>query len=168
MKKLTFIVILLLLFSLGSNGQSQEKAYALLLMNFARNIQWPAQHIGSSFTIGVMGYPPLLSEMQILTQSKSIAGKQIILKEIDISADATDCEILFLPAFKSKKLPEIIKSVGNSSILIVTNTIQLNQGSGVNFTLKDGKLEYQISSKNTEARGLKVPSSIKNMGTVID
>jgi hypothetical protein len=169
MKNTTVLTLFLLLFvSHWGYSQSQEKAYALLLMNFARNIQWPPNNIGSAFTIGVMGYPPLMSEMQTLSQSKLIGGKQIILKEINSPADAVDCEIVFLPAFKSKKLPEILKTVGTSNTLIVTNTFQLTSGSGINFVLKDGKLAYQISSKTVEARGLKVPASVKNLGEMVN
>lgn len=168
MKNTITVALFFLLLTNFGYGQSQEKAYALLIMNFAKNIQWPSQHIGTTFTIGVMGYPPLISEMQILSQAKLIGGKQIILKEINSPADAVDCEILFVPAFKSKKLPEILRTIGTSSTLIVTNAFQLNPGSGINFLLKDGKLAFQISSKTIEARGLKVPLSIKNMGTVVN
>lgn len=152
-----------------AKSQSQEKLYAVMILNFAQNIQWPAGSIGDKFTIGILAYSPLATEIKSSTTQKKIAGRTIEVKEIYTPQDAQGCEIIFIPSFKSKKLPAFLTVLNHDATLIITNMFNLaRQGSGINFLLKNGSLAYELNRKSVEARGMKVSSRIVSMGTLVE
>ena len=150
-------------------AQSQEKSFSLLILNFAKNIQWPQYSRDDSFTIGVYNYEPLLSELQKSSAHQRIGSRKIILKEVRYPEEATGCDLLFIPAFKSRSIPEVKKITDHSTTLLVTNTFQNNTlGSNINIILKDGKLTYEIYQASLEGKRLKTSASVRNMGIIIN
>jgi hypothetical protein len=167
--KIVLSVVTLLMLATNSHGQSQEKNYATLILNFSRGMVWPATAGSEKFVIGVMEYPPLAAELMNAVQSLKLGTRQIQVKELRTADEANTCQILFIPAYKAKSLPVILDRLGSKPTLIVTNKFDLaRKGSGVNFVLVDGKLQYEINAKSIEARGLKISASIKGMGIEVN
>jgi hypothetical protein len=171
-QQMKFILLTLIMFGLPSNdgmAQSQEKNYATLILNFSRGIVWPSGNSEGNFVIGVFEYPPLATELILATSNIKINNRKIVVKEFNSIDEVQGCNILFVPAFKAKALTNILTEVGSEPVLIVTNKFDLaRRGSGVNFTLVDGKLKYEINSKSIEARGLKISAGIKGMGIEVN
>jgi hypothetical protein len=162
------LLFLFLTIVLSASAQSQEKIYSLLIMNFAKGIQWPGGS-GNKFVIGVLEYPPLVAELKNATASASINGRNIEIKEFDRAENVEHCQILFIPAYKSKNLPLVLNKFPNDPTLIVSNKMDFaRQGGGINFVLMDGKLKYEINCKSIEKRGMKVSSNVKGMGIVLE
>jgi hypothetical protein len=69
------VFVLMTLFLLNglpsSYGQSQEKIYSLFLLNFAKGIDWPDGMTGN-FVIDVLSYPPLLTELNLISGNTRI------------------------------------------------------------------------------------------------
>jgi hypothetical protein len=150
-------------------AQSQEKIYSLLIMNFAKGIQWPGINHGGKFTIGILEYPPLAAELKNSSQNININGSDIEVKEFDRAEDMQDCNILFIPAYKAKKLPVVLNRFPSEPTLIVSNNMDFaRKGGGINFILVNGKLKYEINCKAIEKRGMKISSNVKNMGIVLE
>jgi hypothetical protein len=167
--KIVLSVVTALVLALNSHGQSQEKNYATLILNFSRGMVWPATAASEKFVIGVMEYPPLVAELTNAVQSLKLGTRQIQVKELRTIDEANTCQILFIPAYKAKSLPVILDRLGSNPTLIVTNKFDLaRKGSGVNFVLVDGRLQYEINAKSIEARGLKISASIKGMGIEVN
>jgi hypothetical protein len=156
-------------FSFTANGQSQEKIYSVMMMNFAKGMQWPANSSKGNFVIGVLEYPPLASELSTLTGNLKLGNRKIEIKEFDTPESISDCHILFVPAYKAKRLPDVLTKIGNFATLIVTNKMDYaKKGAGINFVLVDGKLKYEINSKAIEKRGVKVSSDLKGLGIAVE
>jgi len=158
-----------LLSPVAGNGQSQEKIYAALLLNFARSIQWPSASQQGNFIIGVFEYPPLLAELKQTTLNMKAGTRKIEIRDLTHEDEASGCHVLFIPAYKAKVLPQIVAKNPADPTLIISNKLNMaRQGSGINFVLVEGKLRYEINTKSIEARGLKIPSSVKNMGIQVE
>jgi hypothetical protein len=168
-KIVLFNFILITSLCVNGYGQSQEKNYATFILNFSRGMVWPSGMSSEKFVIGVMEYPPLAAELINATQSLKIGNRKIEVKELSTADDANDCQIVFIPAYKAKSLPTILSKLDGSPTLIVTNKFDLaRRGSGVNFVLVDGKLQYEINARSIEARGLKISAGIKGMGIEVN
>jgi len=151
------------------HAQSQEKVYTLLMLNFARGIQWPDASQNDNFVIGVFEYPPLASELNNAASTTKIGNRKIVVKEFTRADDIQDCHILFVPAYKARSLDAVLNKVGSDPTLIVTNKSDLaKKGSGVNFILVEGKLRYEINCKSIEKRGMKISANVKGMGIVVE
>jgi hypothetical protein len=167
-KKTRLCVLLLFCCSLCTFAQSQEKIYSNLILSFSRGIQWPGNS-SDKFVIGVFEYPPLVTELNAISAAIKIGTKKVEIQELNTLDEISQCNILFIPAYKAKSLNGVLNKVGTNPTLIITNKIDLaKKGSGVNFLLVDGKLKYEINCKSIENRGMKISASIKSMGIVVN
>jgi hypothetical protein len=170
MKTIKFHITLIFIFlasALSAQAQSQEKIYSLLIMNFAKGIQWP--NTAGKFVIGVLEYPPLVAELKSSMSNASINGKRVEIREFDRAENIEGCQILFIPAYKSKNLPAVLNKFPTEPTLIVSNKMDFaRQGGGINFLLKDGKLKYEINCKSIEKRGMRISSNVKGMGIILE
>jgi hypothetical protein len=150
-------------------GQSQEKVYASMILNFSRGIQWPMASNDETFIIGVVEYPPLATELSLATEIAKVSGKKVEIREFAYAEDIEKCHVLFVPAYKAKQIPKVMETLGGKPTLIITNkTDYARKTGGINLVLVDGKLKYEINCKSIEKRGMKISSSVKSMGIVVE
>jgi hypothetical protein len=167
--RIIFFSTLFLVSPLLLCGQSQEKKYAVLMLNFAKGLQWPSSVSSGNFVIGIYEYPPLVAELNALVSSARVGTRSIEIKELGSPEEVRKCHMLFVPAYKTKRLPDILNIIGNKPVLILTNKIDYaKKGAGINFVLVDGKLKYEINSQSIEKRGLKISSNLKGMGISVE
>lgn len=139
-----------------------------MINTFTKYIQWPDLN-ENSFVIGVLSYPPLAAELRSTCLNRKAGGKNIVIKELNSIEELNSCQIAFIPAFKSKALPEIVRISKDAPVLIITNKPGLAlQGSGINFILKEGKIQFEVSPSNIESHGLKVSGTLRSLGILID
>jgi hypothetical protein len=164
-----FCLAVLMFSAAFNNPQSQEKVYTLLMLNFAKGIQWPEGQQDDKFIIGVFEYPPLAAELNKATTTVKVGNKKIEVREFTKTEEITGCHMLFVPAYKARAFDAVLNKVGATPTLIVTNKMDLaKKGSGVNFILVAGKLRYEINCKSIEKRGMKISANVKGMGIIID
>lgn len=172
MRTVSFLFFVIIIFVQPPNtatAQSQEKVYSLLMLSFAKGIQWPDYPANQKFTIGVLEYPPLAAELMSSVGASKIGTRSVEVKEYANADEISNCQILFIPAYKARQLAQIISKLGKSPMLIVTNKSDLIQrGSDVNFILVDGKLRYEMNCKRIETRGMKISSGVKGRSIVVD
>jgi hypothetical protein len=165
---------MLMIFLVGAlqvqtHAQSQEKMYSLLLMHFARGINWPAHLPNRPFVIGVLEYQPLAAELQTLSSTTKINGRRLQVKTIASAAESSGCNIVFIPAYKAKAIPEFVEHTSKEAVLIVSNKNEVaRKNGGINFLLLAGKLTYEINCNAIEKRGMKVSASAKNLGIIVN
>ncbi len=135
---------------------------------FYKGIQWPAKQGQEKFVLGVLGYSPLAAELNSALQTAK-TGKRVEVKEFESPEDVIQCDMLFVPAYKARQFATLAEKFQNTPTLFVTNKIDLaKKGSHINFITVDGKLRYEINCKSIEQRGLKIGSSIKGLGIIVE
>ncbi|HEY0742096.1 MAG TPA: YfiR family protein [Chryseosolibacter sp.] len=165
----TLLPLFFLFVSFDSIAQSQEKIYSVMMLNFAKGMQWPAASQAGSFIIGVLEYPPLASELGALSSNIKLGSRKIEIKEFDAPERVSGCHMLFIPAYKTKKLPDVAARLGTNATLIVTNKMDYaKKGAGINFVLVDGKTRFEINTKAIAKSGIKVSSGIKGLGILVE
>lgn len=160
------IILIVLFGSLGISvsGQSQEKVFAALILKLARSTQWPTES-NRNFVIGVLSYSPLAEELKSSVASLKKGKQSIQIQEITTADETIQCDLVFVPSFKSKALTGIIQAIHKKPVMLVTNKLGLTQaGSTVNITLVDGKLQFEYSTAALTRMGLKMPTEVKNLG----
>jgi hypothetical protein len=167
--KMVFLFVLIFNNPFLTFAQSQEKKYAVLMLNFAKGLQWPSNASTGNFVIGIYEYPPLVAELTALSASSRVGARNIEIKELGSPDEVQKCHMLFVPAYKTKRLPDILNTIGNKPVLILTNKMDYaKKGAGINFVLIDGKLKYEINSPSIEKRGMKISSNLKGMGIAVE
>lgn len=167
LKSKVFSILFFLSFPvLAETKENEWKFNALYISNFARYIRWPDS--SSQKIITVLGDNPVFNELVRISNLKSEEIKLVIRCETN-AEDITRTHILFIPAERSKELPQIVKKFGINPVLIVTNKKgTILQGSCINLNNKYWKLRYEISTRTLQRNNLSADPQLFKLGKVID
>lgn len=163
-----YLCLFFLLSGITSLAQSQEKVFATLIMKFSRSAQWPDEKSKKTFVVGVLSYSPLSEELMKTSMNMKKGSLSIKILDIHDIAEAAACDVLFVPSFKTKSIPNILKAIGNKSCVVVSNKPSSTQmGSAVNFLFADGKFAFEFSARALSEKGIKISTELKGMGTMV-
>lgn len=157
-------VALLLLMGCFMASAQNEKVKAIFLYNFIKNVEWPQAGNQGELVIGVVGSNAMKAELESITSSR--AGSQSIKVKVFSSMDeVTNCQMVYVAPNKTSQIAQLSSKLGNQSTLIVSDGRGgINQGAGINFTIADDKLKFEISKQRIEQNGMKVSSTLVKMG----
>lgn len=146
-----------------TNAQSQEsKIQAIFLLKFIDNVSWPKEKKG--LVIGVVGSSEVMDEIEERLKLKNPDG--IVVKKVN-AAETASCDVVFLPSSKDNQFGTITQSLSNKSVLLVTESNLAKKGAGISFLKEGGKLQFQINKNEVESRGLKIGSTLLNLGSQV-
>jgi hypothetical protein len=145
-----------------------EKFKAIFIYNFTKYIEWPKEQESSEFIIIVLGNNSIVPELKNIAGRMKVGSKPIIIKYAQTFSAVTSANIVFIAKEMTGELPGLIESLNSKHILLITEkTNACNLGSAINFTQKNGNLNFEISPANILKAGLKVNSQLFTLGTVI-
>lgn len=146
------------------------KAYTLFVYNFMKYIEWPENQSKGDFVLGVYGDSPILKELSVLSSTKKLKGRNIVVKIINKPDEAAMCQLLYIPSSKSSALKQLKETLNGKPILLVGEREGLaKKGTALSFcTLEDDALKFDINKKEIEQRQLKISSSLIQLGIVVN
>jgi len=161
MKKHYYLLIGLLLLC----GFDQAKTYtmhAYYIYVFTQNITWPDGENEEDFKIGIVGESAIVGPLQKMASLKKVNNKLIKVITFSSVEEIQDCNILFLPAEQSANFSKALNTIGDRSILLVTEKGGLGaKGSSINFVLKNSRLMFEINNEALNKANLVVASQLK-------
>lgn len=133
-------------------------------------IEWPENQSKGDFVLGVYGDSPILKELSILSSTKKLKGRNIVVKIINKPDEAAMCQLLYIPSSKSSALKQLKETLNGKPILLVGEREGLaKKGTALSFcTLEDDALKFDINKKEIEQRQLKISSSLIQLGIVVN
>ena len=168
--KYTVLVIIFFL-SLSKAGAQEYLDYAVhanIIYHFTKYIDWPRYKKSSDFIIGIVGDSPLYDELQKVAETKTVGGRQIIIKKFSSSETIFYCQILFISQDKRKSLKKIIAATMDAATLIVSESEGMaSKGSCINFVIVHDRLKLEINKNTIEQRGLGIATELLSLGTVV-
>jgi len=169
MNKLFFIVLMVFFTSAYAQEADVAKYKAMFTLNFIRYIGWPEDAKQGDFVIGVLKENQVLSNLQSQTVGKKFGFQNIVVKEFKSVEEVTDCQILFFSNNQnfSKNSAAVIAKLKNNSLVITETEGAINEGSMINFVVRDEKLKFELSAANAEKFGLKFSSSLTSLSNAI-
>ena len=117
------LLILLLPVSGYSDGLPGEyNLKSAFIYNFAKYVEWPENvYKGSGdFCIATLGRSPLDRELATLS-GRSVNGRNIVLRQYNSSAEASQCQVLFVSRSEQARLGKIVESLGDLPVLIIVD-----------------------------------------------
>ncbi|MDN5212855.1 YfiR family protein [Fulvivirgaceae bacterium BMA12] len=162
------VVVFLCVFAL-SNQRTQAQtdinsAYSLFLYNFAKYSQWPDNSSGD-FKITVFGNSKVYQELQKISTSKKINGRNIVVSKAMSVGDIGESDLLFISLGKSGEISSIMETTTGKPIMVVAEKKGLyEKGACISFYVgDDSKLRFQINDQELSNRNLKMAQSLKGM-----
>ncbi|QHT70994.1 YfiR family protein [Rhodocytophaga rosea] len=148
-----------------SFGQTtNHKAYAIFLYSFTRYIEWPTEQ-RDDFKITIVGKSKVAAELLPLMQNKTVAGKKIIVHQVNTPEEVGNTQMIYLADQKSSDLSKVLERISGKATLVVTERDGLvKRGAGISFIVyDDNSLHFEINDKAFMSYNLKVANELKNL-----
>ena len=167
-----FILIFFLGFLFSNTSTAQEEKYiGLFVYNFTKYFDWPESSKSGSFIIEVIGHQSVYEELIKITHGKTIGNQDIIvryLKSVQELGDNT--HMVFLGHWQSRFIGELIGKVKLQPKLVISEMEgMLDQGSDINFVIREGTIKFEMKTSNLLSRQIKIDPRIRELAyRVID
>jgi hypothetical protein len=162
------------LLGVSNSVQAQEvneKIVPVFVYNFTKYVKWPEAANQHSFTIGVVDNPAVLASFEKMAAANKVNGQPILIKKVRTSADAENCQLVYVSGMDGAKLREIAEPLRAMPVLIVSaKNGLLRKGSDINFFVDedDGmKTRFEINQATLEGHGLKVSRELLNLAYTV-
>ena len=172
------MIAVLMLFSLfeaySPPAQAQEASEysikAALLFNFAKFVQWPDDAFEGSdapFVMGVLGDDPFGESLNVL-KDKTVRNRKLAVKRYKRIVDIKKCHILFVGSSEKDRLEEILKSLGNQSILTVGELESFIEFGGIIglITVNDN-IRFEVNATAAKSSNLKISSQLLKVASKV-
>ena len=148
MRKLSLLVIVLLACSLNvkaADDRPIHEIHSMMVFNFIKYVNWPANTSSGDFVIGVIGSDDVYNTLNEWYTSKNRGSQKIVIKQFNSPSEIQGCHVVYVGKDASKNFEEINAKVSGASTLVITDKSGLGQkGSCINFKTVDGKLKFEI------------------------
>jgi len=167
--RLAAVVITSLLLGLSSmQGQrakpTEYEVKATYLYNFSRFVEWPAkvtQAQSGSFVICVLGKDPFGAALNTILSDEASSGKSVVAQQIPTVQDAVNCRVLFISSSESTRLKQILTTLGDASVLTVSELPEFTQRGGmVQFVSEGSRVRFEVNLASAEHAGLTLSSEL--------
>lgn len=162
-----------LVMMVGSVAMAQEQRpmheiYSMMVFNFVKYVQWPANDDSKEFVIGVVGSNDIYKTLNTWYAGKAKGTKTYVIKKFNNAAEITDCQVIFIDRSKSGEFDAVNNKVKGKGTLVVTDRNGLgSKGSCINFKTVDDKLRFELNQQAMEASNLKVAGALTSMAILI-
>lgn len=163
MKKISLLIIAVVVLKFGSVFAQGEKYQALFIYNFTKYIEWPSNS-SNEFVIGVYGNDIIIGELEKVASHKTVGSQEIKIKSFTSPEEIASCNIVYIPSNKSNKMTEVMNNAKENTLVVTDKKGAAQQGAGINFVIVDGKQKFEINSNNINKSGLKVDPNLLNLG----
>jgi hypothetical protein len=164
MRRIFSVVLIVFWSGMVMNAQN-EKVKALFIYNFIKHVEWPQSNMQGDLIVGVLGSNVMKGELESLTSTQRMGNHGIKVKIFSNPEEVLNCHVLYVSPGKSGQIANLSAKLNSQSTLIISDGRNgIAQGAGINFTINDDKLRFEISKNRIEQHGMKVSSDLVKMG----
>lgn len=155
--------------SAGERAASEYEVEAAFLYHFAEFVTWPPEAFASPFsplTIGIVGEDSLATALATSTRDRKVNGRALRVLHPDAASatELTQCQMIFIGAGERRRLPEILATLQNASVLTVSMSDRFLQAGGmINLFMEDRKVRFEINDTAARKAGLKISSKLLSL-----
>ncbi|MCP4689321.1 MAG: YfiR family protein [Desulfobacterales bacterium] len=148
----------------------EYRVKAAYLYNFLKFVEWPRERGAETpgpYIIGVIGDDPFGKELVNIGR-KTVKGRRLKIKRFHNMDELETCHILFICASEWIRIETILKSIGGTPVLTVSDLAGFAQRGGMINLVKTGKTVcFEINRAAAEKAGLKISSKLLKLAKII-
>jgi hypothetical protein len=146
---------------IAAEAPLEYQVKAVCVLNAARFVSWPASAFGnpsSPLGIGILGDNPFGSALQDVVAGETIHERRIVVRRVALSEAAT-VQVLFISNSQRGHLDEILRALGDVSVLTISEIDRFTQNGGMlGLALDRGKIRFEVNSDAVRRAQLKIDS----------
>jgi hypothetical protein len=143
---------------------------AAYLLNFARFVEWPADVLPASapLEIGIVGDDPFGAAIGDVLRGKSANGHPIHLRHLRWDDVLTSCQIIFISTSEEGHLPQILRYLGQNSVLTVSDIDRFSlRGGVIEFRMVGNRVRFDINREPAVAARLSISSKLLSVARAV-
>jgi hypothetical protein len=155
-------------FSLKSGERPMHEIHSMLMFNFIKYVEWPAESKAGNFVIAVVGDEDVASTIKNFYANRTVKGQNVKVLSVDNINAVNNAHVLYLSSSRSREFDAAKeKFVGKSTLLITDKNGLGRRGSCINFQEINGKLKFEINQESISGNNLKISNQLSSMGISI-
>lgn len=171
----TLGVLALLATAIPASGQeaslSENQIKAAFLINIPKYVDWPSEafaQTNSPIVLGVLGTSEVGDELKKMIASKTINGRAVSIKQLEVKDDLSVCHELFVSAGQQSQMPEIVRKLEGKCILTVGESSDfLEQGGMINLMRDGSKIALEVNLTAANQARLKISSRFLSVARLV-
>jgi YfiR/HmsC-like len=144
---------------------------AAYLFNFLKFVEYPEDAFAdplAPIVIGVVGEDPFGAALAQVVTGKTVQGRDLVIRKYRTGEDLRGAHILFISPSEKKRLPTILSSLRDSSVLTVADTEGfLEAGGMIQFLYENNRVRFAINVDATSRAKLKMSSKLLSLARVV-
>jgi hypothetical protein len=156
--------------SAQSAGASEYEVKAAYLLNFARFVEWPADVLpaNSPLDIVIVGDDPFGRSLEGALQGKMVNGHPVRLRRLRWDAVLSTYQIVFISASEEPHLDQILRYLGRSSVLTVSDIDRFSlRGGVIELVMVGNRVRFDINREPAATARLGISSKLFNVARAI-
>jgi hypothetical protein len=150
-------------------GEYQIKA--AFLLNFAKFIEWPANHVLDEKTpvvVCIFRFDPYGGVLDEIVRGKKINNRDVVVRRVSELPDLKACQVVFLSSREDHLLPEALTYLQGSSALVVGESDGFaERGGGIQFYLENNRLRFAVNVDALQRAQLNVSSKLLALARIV-
>jgi len=135
---------------------------AVFVLNFAKLTEWPSDAVSESgrFTIAILGKAPPAAFINML-KGQMVHGANITVRRVENVRQAKECQLLYVSDSERQNMPGILKEVGQSAILTVSDMAGFCEAGGmIGLVPVQNRLGFEVNAMAVRKARLTVSSQL--------
>jgi YfiR/HmsC-like len=149
-------------------GEYEVKAAYLL--NFARFVDWRPEALptGAPLQIGIVGQHPFGRALEDVLRGKSANGHPILLRQLRWEDHLASYHIVFISASEESHLDEILRRLGQQSVLTVSDIDRFSlRGGIVEFRMVGNRVRFDINRAPARVAHINISSKLLSVARAV-
>lgn len=146
----------------AESNNAERGIKAAFLYKFLGYVEWPAAAMppaDAPLTIGLVNAEDMAGDLREIVAGRSVANRPLAVKVLREGESLAGVQVLFIGGPVSGRLPQLLKTAQQRSILTITEADgALLRGSVINFLASEGRVRFEISLDSAEKSGLRLSS----------
>lgn len=149
------------------DGRTEAEA----LYHLAEFVVWPAERNvrgGATFNFCILGQDPFGGLLDDAVLGHRIGEKPTIVVRGSKFGDLSRCEVLFISSSEVKRLPKILRQVGDRNVLTVSEAAGfVGDGGIIQFFKDDNRISFAINVDAAQRAGLRIRAQLLSLAKLV-
>jgi hypothetical protein len=155
-------------FNLKSGERPMHEIHSMLMFNFIKYVEWPADAKAGNFVIAVVGDEDVASTIKNFYANRTVKGQSVKVVSADKVDEVSNAHVLYLSSNRSREFDTAKERFSGKSTLMITDKNGLGEkGSCINFNEINGKLKFEINQESIKGHNLRISNQLSSMGILI-
>lgn len=148
---------------------SEQQVKSAYVLNFIKFVEWPP----GTFKPGDKIRLCIIGDDSLFTSLSALSGRKVGEYELQVRSHAgsealNNCHVLYIGEQVQKRLVPIIKSLGSSPVLTISDIQGFAEyGGGIGLLRRDERMLFEVNLASTRKAGLRLSSQMLNLAANI-